>query len=147
MHAQQIRNYNCSNLFTSPERERSLAQLQAHSSIVLPYTLMSSGATLHQLRQAMAQWHSSAKSTYQCGALAAVMGSVRSHTASQAGDWSTLTDVVDNDALHSFIEDQAMHEHEARRLKVLVADHVDWVVNKIRMEVNRDIYSFNQSKE
>ena len=32
---------------------------------------MSSGATLNQLKQAMAQWHSSAKSTYQCGALAA----------------------------------------------------------------------------
>ena len=42
-----------------------------------------------QLRQAMAQWQASAKNTHVSKALAAVMGSVRSHTVTRDGNWST----------------------------------------------------------
>ena len=63
-----------------------------------PNTLKTLTSTnLHdQLRQAMAQWQASAKTTHVSKALAAVMGSVRSHTVTRDGNWSTRDDVEDN---------------------------------------------------
>ena len=111
---------------------------------LLSYCLlfMSSPTTtsiLRDYRQAMAQWQASARVT----ASAAVMGSVRSHTAAHGVEWNVKDSVSTDSELQEALQTSCVDDDHKEWVEGAIAQHLEHVLHYAKASIERDLIASN----
>ena len=94
---------------------------------------------LRDYRQAMAQWQASARVT----ASAAVMGSVRSHTAAHGVEWNVKDSVSTDQELQDALQASCFDDDHKEWVESAIAQHLENVLLYAKASIERDLVAAN----